>query len=204
MKTHLDKILKIAPELIEGMIEIAHQKRFLLTTLSAIEFSQCVIQGLWHTDHSLLQLPHFTEQEVKHITRGNKIQAKTLRDYLQIPDEEKKGLANMTEEQKHDVLVACNEIIPRLKVEWKLYVEEDDDDLDGPPEEKRDETVSIINNQPLDKNALEKYKQLSQARSAISGEKIYENDLISLRITITRENVPEVRIHLLLSLFDPS
>jgi hypothetical protein len=66
MKQHLDKILKIAPELIEGMIEIAHQKRFLQTTLSAIEFSQCLIQGLWQTDHSLLQLPHFTEQEVNH------------------------------------------------------------------------------------------------------------------------------------------
>jgi hypothetical protein len=64
MKAHLEKILKIAPELIEGMIEIAHQKKFLQTTLSTIEFSQCVIQGLWHTDHSLLQLPHLTENEV--------------------------------------------------------------------------------------------------------------------------------------------
>lgn len=64
MKAHLEKILKIAPELIEGMIEISHQKRFLQTTLSTIEFSQCVIQGLWHTDHSLLQLPHLTENEV--------------------------------------------------------------------------------------------------------------------------------------------
>jgi hypothetical protein len=192
------------------MIEIAHQKRFLLTTIAAIEFSQCVIQGLWHTDHSLLQLPHFTEQEVpsspfstpfltppsqvKHITRGGKVQARNLREYLQVPDEEKKGLATMTPEQKQDVLLTCNEIIPRLKVDWKLFVEEDEDDLDGPPEDKRDETVSIINNLPLDKTALEKFKQLSVARSAISGERIYENDLISLRITITRENVPEVRI----------
>jgi translocation protein SEC63 len=112
---------------------------------------------------------------------------------LQVPDAEKKGLATFTEEQKQDVLVVCNQIIPKLKVEWKLFVEDDEEDvLDGPPEDpKRDENVSIFNNQPLDKTALEKYKQLSEARAAISGERIYENDLISLRITITRENLAE-------------
>lgn len=67
MTAHLDKILKIAPELIEGIIEISAQKNFLRTTISAIEFSQCITQGLWHTDHSLLQLPHFTDQEVRYI-----------------------------------------------------------------------------------------------------------------------------------------
>lgn len=120
------------------------------------------------------------------------MQAKSLREYLHVPDEEKKGLSTLSESERADVLLACNEIIPKLKVECKLFVEEEDEDtLDGPPEDKRDETVSIFNSQPLDKNALEKYKELSQARSAISGEKIYENDLISLRLTITRENVPE-------------
>jgi preprotein translocase subunit Sec63 len=64
MKAHLNRILSIAPELIEGMIEICSQKRFLQTTISAIKFSQCVVQGLWEKDHSLLQLPHFTENEV--------------------------------------------------------------------------------------------------------------------------------------------
>jgi hypothetical protein len=134
-----------------------------------------------------------TPLQVKHITRGGKVQAKSLREYLQVPDAEKKGLSTLSEAERADVLLACNEIIPKLKVELKLFVEEDDeeDTLDGPPEDKRDDTVSIINSQPLDKNALEKYKELSQARSAISGERIYENDLISLRLTMTRENVLE-------------
>jgi translocation protein SEC63 len=121
------------------------------------------------------------------------VQARSLREYLHVPDEEKKGLSTLSEEEKADVLLVCNEIIPKLKVEWKLFVEEDEEDdaLEGPPEDKRDENVSIFNSQPLDKNALVKYKELSQARSAISGERIYENDLISLRLTITRENVLE-------------
>lgn len=102
----------------------------------------------------------------------------------------------MNEEQKQDLLVVCNNIIPKLKVEWKLFVEDDEEDiLDGPPEDtKRDENISIFNNQPLDKNALEKYKQLTVQRSQISGEKIYENDFVTLRLTITRENVAEVII----------
>ena len=115
MLVDLEKMLVLGPELIEGMIEIAYQRRWLQTTLACIRFSQCLVQGLWHSDHSLLQLPHFTEAEVKHVARGAKVQAKTLSEYLRVEDAEKKGLAKFSEEEKKDVLSACR-LLPRIKV----------------------------------------------------------------------------------------
>lgn len=95
-------------------------------------------QGLWEKDHSLLQLPHFSENEVKHASRGMKGVSRQLADYLRLADEEKKGqrplpsytthvprhacltvtvtvtgLNELSEEERDDVLVACRDIFPR-------------------------------------------------------------------------------------------
>lgn len=171
MRKDLDKILTIAPELIDGMIEIAYQRRWLQTTLSCIRFSQHLVQALWHSDHSLQQLPHFTDAEVKHVSRGSKVQAKTLSEYLRVGDVDKKGLAKFTPEQVQDVYNACK-LLPRIKVELKLFVEEDED------------TESVQDAQDSPTGAVTEQAQ-------VDGEAIYEQDLVTLRVTITRENVSE-------------
>eukprot|EP00602_Paraphysomonas_sp_CaronLab_P011137 CAMPEP_0185040402 /NCGR_PEP_ID=MMETSP1103-20130426/38433_1 /TAXON_ID=36769 /ORGANISM="Paraphysomonas bandaiensis, Strain Caron Lab Isolate" /LENGTH=583 /DNA_ID=CAMNT_0027579695 /DNA_START=292 /DNA_END=2043 /DNA_ORIENTATION=+ len=181
MRKQLDSILQVSPELVEGMIAIAHQKRYLQTTIATIKFSQCLIQRLWHTDSSLLQLPHFTEAEVKGASR--KGQVKFLRDYLNLPDEEKRGLAKVSDEERNDILVACNEIIPRLSVNYKLFVEEDEEEEEAPEEVNEDESN--------EDESLLKYKSVAAAAAAISGERIYEKDVVTLRVILTRENVPE-------------
>ena len=61
LRLDLDAMLLKAPELIEGMIEICHQRRWLETTLATIKFSQCIIQALSYNAHPLLQIPHMTE-----------------------------------------------------------------------------------------------------------------------------------------------
>ena len=68
-------------------------------------------------DSPLLQLPHFTEVEVKHALSG-KSTAKSLRQYIQQPMEERKGLSKFTEEQKQDVQNVLN-VLPLLDVKCK-------------------------------------------------------------------------------------
>eukprot|EP00607_Mallomonas_marina_P005917 CAMPEP_0182426744 /NCGR_PEP_ID=MMETSP1167-20130531/13269_1 /TAXON_ID=2988 /ORGANISM="Mallomonas Sp, Strain CCMP3275" /LENGTH=395 /DNA_ID=CAMNT_0024608411 /DNA_START=332 /DNA_END=1519 /DNA_ORIENTATION=- len=179
LSQNLEKMLLLAPDLIDGMIEVSHQRAWLQTTISCIRFSQCLIQCLWHTDHSLLQLPHFTESEVKHVVRGSKVQAKTLSDYLRVEDAEKKGLAKFSEEQKQDVFNAC-QLLPRIKVEWKMFVEEDDDTESVQGVEEDETALPTVSE-----------KKTSDAIPEISGDTIYEKDLVTLRVTITRENVTE-------------
>jgi translocation protein SEC63 len=71
-------------------------------------------------------LPHFTSTEVGHVEKG-KNGVKTLHDYRLVPDNQKKGLADMTDEQKKDVL-ECLKVIPDISVSSKVFVDDDEDD----------------------------------------------------------------------------
>lgn len=174
-------------ELAEGLIEISHQRKWLETSIAVIRFSQCVVQGLWINNHSLEQLPHFTDNEVKLITKGPKPQAKTLSEYLRVPDSDKKGLSGFTEEQKSDVLKACS-LIPHISVATKLFVEEDDaQEEEEPAEEAPPSPQKELSDK--DRKKRQKWLEAVQAVPQPKGEDIYENDLVTLRVTVTRENV---------------
>ena len=67
LKLDLENMLIKAPELIEGMIEICHQRRWLETTLATIKFSQCIVQALIYNAHPMLQIPHMTEAMIQEI-----------------------------------------------------------------------------------------------------------------------------------------
>ncbi|KAJ1437648.1 DnaJ-like/ Sec63 translocase subunit [Ochromonadaceae sp. CCMP2298] len=142
----LNTMLGRTPELIEGLVEISHQRKWLEVSIAAIKFAQCVVQGLWTTNDSLEQLPYFGEAQVKAIAKSAKPQAKSLGEYLLVPDEEKTGLSELTEDQKEEVL------------------------KEGEEEEEKEKVAP----QP-----------------EVSGDEVYEQDLVTLRVTFTRENVSE-------------
>jgi preprotein translocase subunit Sec63 len=73
------------PELNDGLIDISFNRRWLETTFNIIRFSQCMTQGLWHTDHFLCQLPHFQDEEVKKLMKGLTNAPKTMTEYLRTP-----------------------------------------------------------------------------------------------------------------------
>lgn len=147
-----------APDLTEGMIEIAYQRKWLETTFSAIKFAQCIVQGLWYSDHPLMQLPHISQRDVNLISKEATNQDMCLWEYIRLPDCDKKGLELLSFEQRGDVLKAC-QILPCMKVDTKLFVEE--------PEHLEDQII--------DENA----------------DKIFEQDLVTLRVVMTRQNTLE-------------
>jgi Sec63 Brl domain len=128
LRSDLEAMLLKAPELIEGMIEICNQRKWLSTTLATIKFAQCVVQGLWYTNHPLMQVPHFTEEMAQAVAKDSTEPSKTLIEYLRLPDKEKTGLSKLTDAQKKDVYEACR-IIPCLKIVTTLFVEEEETDF---------------------------------------------------------------------------
>jgi len=127
-KEDLHLMLSRSQSLVDAMITVCQHQDWLRTAANCIEFSQCVTQGVWTKDSSLLQLPHFTANEVKHCEKGKGAnRAKDLAAYLKIPDDQKKGLANMTEDEKNDVLKCCA-LMPDISVETGVYVDDDEDD----------------------------------------------------------------------------
>ena len=141
-------MLRETPKLIESlmfMTTVVGKRFWLSCTMNIIKFSQFLTQGLWLQDHPMLQLPHFTRREASQVFRGKKA-VKTLREYLALPEEDRKGLANFDEDQKRDVFDACNRM-SLFDVDVKAFVEDEDE--------------------------------------------IATNDLVTIRVTITRKNLKE-------------
>lgn len=124
LKEDLHYILMRSGALIEAMITVCQHQESLKTVLNGIQFSQYMTQACWLKDNNIKQLPHFTAKEIEHVMKG-KNGVKTLSKYMSIPDNEKKGLADMTEEQKNDVLTCCK-IIPNVTVDTRIFVDDDE------------------------------------------------------------------------------
>lgn len=143
----LKYMLQRSTALIDAMISVCQHQDSIQTAQTCIEFGQYVTQAMWVKDSPFLQLPHFTQEEVKHCETG-KGKASTIVEYREIPDDQKKGMATFSEEQKQDVK-KCLEMMPDITVESKVFVDDDEDD------------------------------------------KVYEGDLCTVRVTITRNNLKE-------------
>jgi len=125
-KEDLNFMLQRSNSLIDAMISVCKHQEALKTAINCIQFGQYVTQACWTKGSTLMQLPHFTEHELKHVLDAKK-GPKTIDTYIATPDEEKKGLKEMSEEQKGDVLKCCT-LIPNITVETKIFVDDDEDD----------------------------------------------------------------------------
>ena len=143
----LKYMLKYSSSLIDAMISVCKHQESLNAALNCIKFTQYVAQGMWIKDSELLQLPHFTDKEVQHCTKG-KNATSSIVEYIKLDNDAKKGLADFSEVQKQDVLKCC-EILPDITVESKVFVDDDEDD------------------------------------------KVYEGDLCTVSVTITRNNLKD-------------
>jgi len=148
-KEDLKNMLKKSGALVEAMITVCKHQDWMKTAVNCIEFGQCITQAVWTKDSNLLQLPHFTAEDAKHCEKAKASQRATnVLQFIKIPDEDKKGMAYMTDEQKADVL-ACCKLFPQIAVDYQVYVDDDEDD------------------------------------------KVYEGDLLTIEVCITRTNLKE-------------
>ena len=92
-----------------------------------IELGQYMTQAMWVKDSTLLQIPHFTATEVEHCSKGKQA-ITTIQEYRAQEPEERKGLADFTEQQKKDVNDYLTNIFPDVTVEHKVFVDDDEDD----------------------------------------------------------------------------
>lgn len=105
------------------MIEIACMQKWLLTTQALIEFRRCLVQALDVKSSQLLQIPHFTEETLKHCHRGKNAYS-SLSDFLSKDAEQRKGLAQMDVQQLADIDAFCSHV---SNVELKAIIEVEDE-----------------------------------------------------------------------------
>lgn len=120
----LHAMLKKAILLIDGMLEISVGKSWLQTTLNMIELQQFLTQALWFKDPPFLQLPHFTEAEVKHVVTG-KNAIRSMHQYVDLPADQRKGLNDFSDEKKAEINKVL-EMMPNVELAITIGVEDED------------------------------------------------------------------------------
>merc|ERR1712137_658968 len=119
-------MLQNANSLIDAMISVCKNLDAAQTAIHCIEFGQLVTQGMWTKDSPLQQLPHYGPEEVSHCEKGKK-KISTVQAYMKQAEEERKGMADFTQDQKDDVRNYLK-LYPDVTVTTRTFTEDDEDD----------------------------------------------------------------------------
>lgn len=123
LRADLDHLLKHSMKITQAMIEIACMREWFFTAQAMIEFRRMLVQALDVKASQLLQIPHFTEEHIKHSHRG-KNAVSTLTDFLAKDAESRKGLAKMEPNQLADIEAFASHV---SDVELKAVIEVEDE-----------------------------------------------------------------------------
>ncbi|KAJ0393293.1 hypothetical protein P43SY_010020 [Pythium insidiosum] len=129
LKGDLNQMLSKTIQLVDGMMEISVMKSWLQTTLNLIEMEQFLTQSLWFKDPPFLQLPHVTENEVKHIISG-KNAIRSMHQYVDMDPEQRKGLNDLSEEDRAEVNRVCS-MMPNMDLQITIGVEDEEEIAEG-------------------------------------------------------------------------
>jgi len=115
-------ILSKAIRLIQACVDVLSSNGWLSPAIAAMELAQMVTQGMWSKDSYLKQLPHFTKDLIDAcVQRG----VESIFDIMELEDEDRNKLLNMTDIQMADVARFCNRY-PNIELAYDVL---DKDDL---------------------------------------------------------------------------
>merc|ERR1719316_1058950 len=90
LRQDLDQLLRYSMKITQAMIEISCMREWFFTAQAMIEFRRSLVQALDVKSNQLLQIPHFTEEHVKHCHKGKNSVA-SLYDFIHKEPEARKG-----------------------------------------------------------------------------------------------------------------
>ncbi|CAK8540099.1 unnamed protein product [Lathyrus sativus] len=113
------EVLLSANRLLQAMVDVISSNGWLSMALLAMEVSQMVTQGMWERDSMLLQLPHFTKDLAKKCQENPGRSIETIFDLLEMEDDERRELLNMTDSQLLDIARFCNRF-PNIDLSYEI------------------------------------------------------------------------------------
>ena len=187
LKKDIDDMLCHVPDLMEGLIEMSHQRKFVNTTFHAIKFSQCLVQAIWLSSSPFMQLPGMDDELIANINKGKKKNSNLFASFIRDPLAYQSALQVQDKNVMEGIASTCN-VIPHMKVDYKLFVEDEENDNFYDDNEELGE----VDAGPSKKGSGRSYDpNISKKGEVIKGDSIYEGDLVTLRVTMNRENVTE-------------
>ena len=144
------EILEKSLKLVHALVDIISTYSWLNPVLLAMELSQMIVQACSVKDSNLYQLPHF-DQDLVERCKDNGI--KDIGDLLEMEDDDREKLLNLSQKQLESVAGACNKIpnyeisvniqnIDQESGDVSLVVDiKGDDEAEGEEDEDDDKTV---------------------------------------------------------------
>lgn len=124
LQQDLNELLQYSMKITQAMVEIACMREWFFTAQAMIEFRRCLVQGLDVKSSALLQIPHFTEDTLKHAFKGKNSTTSLIEFVTKEPDQ-RKGTAEMNPQQLQDIEAFCHHM---SEVELKAVVQVEDED----------------------------------------------------------------------------
>ncbi|KAG8036648.1 hypothetical protein G9C98_003970 [Cotesia typhae] len=109
-------VLSKAIRLIQACVDVLSSSGWLAPAVAAMELAQMVTQAMWSKDSTLKQLPHFTAETIKRCTE-KKIE--TVFDVMELDDEDRNRLLQMTDAQMMDIAKFCNRY-PNIEMSYEI------------------------------------------------------------------------------------
>ncbi|CAM8964887.1 unnamed protein product [Rhodiola kirilowii] len=115
----LREVLLNATRMLQAIVDVISSSGWLNLTLIAMELSQMVVQGMWEGDSMLLQLPHFTKELAKKCQKNPNKSIETVLDLVEMEDEERRDLLQMSRSQLLDIVRFCNRF-PNIDMTYQI------------------------------------------------------------------------------------
>lgn len=120
LQSDTEDILSKAIRLIQACVDVLSSNGWLSPALAAMELAQMVTQAMWNKDSYLKQLPHFTTEIVKRCTEKG---VDTVFDVMELEDDDRNKLLQLTDAQMGDVARFCNRY-PNIELSYEVQDKE--------------------------------------------------------------------------------
>lgn len=98
-------VLKYTIQLIQACVDVISSNGWLTPAIAAMELAQMSVQAMWDNESPLKQLPHFSDAVIK---RCNDKGVKTIYDIMDLEDDDRNSLLQMSPAELKNVARACN------------------------------------------------------------------------------------------------
>jgi len=137
LQADMQFVLSASHRLLNGLLNICMEQRFVTATINVIEFSQLLTQAMWFHSNPLLQLPHFDMAQVKACSRlldggGKDAKASSPIEKLRAlgPQKRREALTKLSESQHADIDRFLTNF-PEIEISFDAKVEDEEDVQEG-------------------------------------------------------------------------
>jgi len=134
LQPDMDFVLQHTHHLLNGLLNITMEQRFVASTMNVIECSQLLTQALWFHSNQLLQLPHVDQTQIKQLNKvltGAKSTGSAIEKVKELGGAKRReALTGLSEEQHLDIDVFLMHF-PDVEISFDARVEDEDDVQEG-------------------------------------------------------------------------